>query len=526
MIHVFIENKDVSRFIVKEGFPDEIEYSIKGEGYFDFEVRPFTFKILYPIVLDKAVFEVSTGQKVEIKNVETGEVFLKGVIDSIEEDNTYLREITVYPEVLWLKDTIIGDEVDIGEDEPAKDFCPGQVLSVREIVGKVLKYVNAEKNTSFKVTSETCPDPENENRSFFGNILRRVKRSGLVYGLWNIVIDVLNLNFRFHFRKKSNSLYLVESDVGFFFKKVWDKGSWLKFKFQIPPKDILGVKKGEWVNLTLELPPFNIYFPTIGAKFHIYKCVAGGLEKVETQDFFPLFPFYDFTYNLDKYGNKIYTKTCSNITNTRVEAFLKEKKYRNIEVITAIDLDENNSYIYAEAQKEGKLLEYEDLILSFETMSDFYYYVHYRNAKAIDILKDLCKVTDRWLYVDFEGKVYLLPVNQTGKNITIPERNILSISKTKEKAEDFVLSLNRLIETEDGIDSFGIRLRNAEYEALERYYQKKLEREKEITELRAFNVRADLLDDCQYGTITEIKRSLKEPIINVKAERFQNGKIR
>ena len=145
MIHVFIENKDVSRFIVKEGFPDEIEYSIKGEGYFDFEVRPFTFKILYPIVLDKAVFEVSTGQKVEIKNVETGEVFLKGVIDSIEEDNTYLREITVYPEVLWLKDTIIGDEVDIGEDEPAKDFCPGQVLSVREIVGKVLKKIQALK---------------------------------------------------------------------------------------------------------------------------------------------------------------------------------------------------------------------------------------------------------------------------------------------------------------------------------------------------------------------------------------------
>ncbi|MBO8183344.1 MAG: hypothetical protein H0Z28_11235 [Archaeoglobus sp.] len=522
MIQILIEGKDISRYVIKDGFPDEIEYSVKGEGYFDFEVRPFSFKVLTPIILKDGALEISTGQKAEVKIRETGEILLKGIVDSIEDAENFLKEITLFPDALLLKDTIVGEEVDIGEDEPARDFCPGETLSVREIVRRVLEYVNSEKGSNFTVDESTCPDPGTTKGSFFGNILKREKRSGLVFGLWNIIADVLNLNYRFHFRKKDGRLYLIESDAGFFFKRIWEKGEWIKWKLQIPPKKVLGIGKGAWVNFTLEMPPFDIRFPTIGAKFHVYRCIGGGLEKVETQEFFPLPPFYDFSFNLDKYGNKVCSRSCQNVSNSKVKAFLKEKKYvpESIEIISAVDLDERNSYFYVDAQKENKLLEHEDVLLSFETMSDFYYYVHYRNAKAIEIIKDLCKVTDRWFKVDFSGRVYLLPVAYSRENTTIPEKKILSISRRREKTEDFNLNLNRLIEDENGVSSYGIRLRKAEFEALERYYQRKLEREREVTEFKILNARIDLLDNCQFGKVVEIKRSLKEPIMEIKAELY------
>jgi len=529
MIRVLVEGKDISAFVLKEGFPEAVEYSVKGEGYFDFEVRAFTFRVAEPILLEDGRFDLSAGQSVLVKVQETDEVLLRGVLDHLEDLSDGLMEVTVFPEALLLKDTVVGEETDVGEAEPALDFDTGGPLSLREIARRVLDKVNALRGTHFTIDEASCPDPSGAgDGSFFGDIVKRHRRSGILYGLWNILADALNLDWRFHFRRKADGeLYAVEAEAGFFFETLWSKGDWLVWHFKIPSHKFLGIRAGQWIDWTLELPPFGIRFPTIGAKYHVYRCVGGGLERVDTREFFPLFPFFEFSPNLDQYGERIYNRSCANVAWGQVEAFLREKKYveGSVEIFAAADADERHSYFYAEARKEGTLAEYHDLLLSFESIGEFEFAAHYRNAKAMDILKDLCVVSDRWFWVDGAGRVYLMPVGSEPAGVELSPAQVLSLRRRRHKVDWSGLFLNRYKENSDSVESWGLKLRDAEYGALERYYQRKFEGYREEVEAKVFpETGVGLMDYLAgVGWVVELKRHLLEPVIEVKAERYVAG---
>lgn len=521
-----INGKNVTSNVLAESFPDYYEQSFKGVGMFDFEVKPLTFKIFD--------LTVKRGDRALIKWAGTGQKLMQGVIDQIEDSQTSTPEITIYPDTLVLKDTILGQEIDTGDEEKVREFDTGGYKSLRDIVRQIINEIRTQKGIEFRVDETTIPPsgaPDKKN--FFGNLLMKLPRQGLLAGL----IDFIFPGERgYHFRTKNGLLYIIENDAHFDFKTFWAKGSWINFTIEIPPSKIdLGItaiKKGSWLTIHFRIPPFDLKFPTIGARYNVYRAIAGGVEYLWTHGFYPLPPFFDGPPNLnDKYGGRINKKTSQNITQKKIKAFLSEEGFDpdslNLEAI--VDYDDKNSYVICTARKKYSDLSLfqQDLVLSFETPFDGQYWLTYRDTSAMDILRDLAVVTNRYLFISEDNCLYLLPRESGLEEVSIPRSLVLEYSRRQENVETSNLNINRYERDDQGrVISYGIRIRKNEWAAIENYYKGLTGGTRVETTFKLFESEVRLMNriffdgnDC--GMVIERRKGLREPLMEIITEKYE-----
>ena len=505
---IIINGQDLSRYVQEDNFPEYLEESLKGTGYFDYQVAPFSFKIY----TGELSITFNRKDSVLFKKPTTGEILFRGFIDSIEDELTLTPSITVFPNALLLKDTVVGDLVDTGDDEEVYEFDTGGTIDVRSIVRQVLDDVNSKEGTNFNVSSTTCPDPPTTTgkKRFFGNVLYNISQSGFI---WNIIQLIFGLTDGGEFREKAGQYYFVRRDAGIF-KKTWiRKASWLNVK-------ILGAK--------LKIPKKDIKITTIGAEYWVYKCIAGGLEFYKYYDFAPLPPFGESGLNLSAhYGNTISSFTAGNVNSKKVKSFIKEQGFnKEQDILSGFDLDDSNSYVLVKAKKKWKIWSH-TLVLSFETTFDFYYRCLYRDATAMEILRDLVVVTDRWFYVDENDYVWLLPRDQSIEDVSLDRRMVLKLERKRHKEVEVDINVNRYEENDDQVASYGIGLRKNEYEAIRKYYREKFQGERIEDTIKILNppsntglMKKALINNENHGIIIGLNRSFLEPITEIKAEQY------
>jgi len=531
---IYLNGENITGIVLAESFPDYIEESFKGTGLFEFEASDLTFKLFDKIA--------KRDDNVIIKYAGTGEVVFSGFIDEVNDDITGIQEITVCSYSVKLKDTKIGEEVDIGENEKVREFNTNGQKSIKDIILQIIQSIYNRIGLKFYADDETIQVTSGNVKKFFGNILKKMPRQGLIATL----IDFIFPGDRgYQIRTKAGQLYIIEQDANFEMKTFWTKASFLNWTLQIPPwtidLEVTKIKRGAWINFHFQVPPFDLKFPTVGAKYWVYKCVAGGLEHIRTHGFFPLYPFFDLPPNLtDLYGSKHTANYSNNILVTgsnpykKINSFLSEEGYNpnNWTLQSIIDYDENNTYVLLHAHKKFNDLFGQDLVLSFETPFDKTYNMIYRDASAMDILRDLAVLTNSYLYINADLKIYLFPRGTALRTINLPRDCILELKTETAKIEDIMIDIQRYEEDNEGrVNSYGVKIRKNEWDAIKNYYESVMEGYQINTTAKLFDpgdIRlADelILDNVLRGIVTTRKRGLLDPVIEINCENIIEGEL-
>ncbi len=175
-VTILIDNHDITSQVLKDGYPEWFEESMKGAGYFNFEVRPFVFRVLatpleagIQINHSNGSFILERNMSAIVRNRNTGEIILNGFVDGVSDEFTEKPQITLFPYALKLKDCLVGTRKNLNdddwvegdpEDEEAEivaDFDTEETKPIREIVQMILNDTNARENTNFTITEESCP---------------------------------------------------------------------------------------------------------------------------------------------------------------------------------------------------------------------------------------------------------------------------------------------------------------------------------------------------------------------------------
>jgi hypothetical protein len=156
----------VTHLVDFDTFPEWYEESMKGDGYFEFEVKPFVFTL---ITIGTDIVP-ARGDWVEIIEVSTGESLLKGKIDEILGADSSLPEITVFPQALILKDLIIGDTREIVEGEIISEYHFG-VRSIKNTLTDIIRTANTLSGSSMRVSDISCPPSTVEDGHYIGDML-------------------------------------------------------------------------------------------------------------------------------------------------------------------------------------------------------------------------------------------------------------------------------------------------------------------------------------------------------------------
>ena len=119
-IKVYHNNQEINWRIHKDSFPD-ISTSYKGDGYFDFEVEPMSFKV------NNRGLNINVDDIIVITD-EYGNVIINGYIDKLGDELSNPIEVTIYPQSLKLKDIIAGSEVVINNDPSNEDKSDSPII--------------------------------------------------------------------------------------------------------------------------------------------------------------------------------------------------------------------------------------------------------------------------------------------------------------------------------------------------------------------------------------------------------------
>jgi len=491
-VKVYHNGQLINWRIPADSFPD-IAMAFKGDGYFDFEVEPVSFKV------NRSGLNVKVNDSVLIAD-ESGSVLINGYIDKIGDELSNPVEITVFPQSLKLKDILAGEEVVISDDpentETAIDYKTAGYKSVREIVKDLANQAKNETGWNFSTSSAAVPDPApSKKRRYFANILD------------DIPLGKISLSEEyFELRGKNGVLYLVSAISGLRMEVLIKKGLW-EPKVVIPGKDIefLGVtiKEGSWLNKSFVIPGSDIKAPKSAPAFDIYRCEYGGLTFVERLD-------WSQTILLgEKYGERIETVQYENTSEAIISQALKDMGYVIGRVYAVVDIDSFNTYVLVKASKKYNDFFGRYLLLSLETANDFYYQLHYRNKSIMDILKDLAVITGRYLYIDSKNTIYLLPRDNVLKSVQIDRRRVIKLNKESGNQEEVSVSVNRYVENEDGEPtSFGIKLRDNEWTHIEAAIKKAFKGPKTEYNWEVLNPPVDLglmkdviMNEAGYGKV-------------------------
>jgi len=520
MVKVYHKNQLINWRIHKDSFPD-IETSFKGDGYFDFEVEPLSFKV------NKKGLNIQVNDIVVITD-EQGRVIINGYIDAIGDELSNPVEVTVYPQSLKLKDITAGQEVLINEDpdneETAVDYVTAGYKSVREIVAELAKQASQETGWSFNTNESAVPDPsETKHRKrYFGTVLDEIPLGKIS----------LSEEF-FYFRGKDGILYFISDISGLRMETLIPKSAF-NFSIIVPWNDwpALGVKKGSWLNQHLIFPSSDIKAPATYPAADVSRCEYGGLTYIDRVQRFV--EAGEETRSIskqlkNKYGERLNTIQYENIqSEDALSAILDEMGYKLKNVIALIDTDSFNSYALVEAKKKFNDLFGRYLFISLENSTEFYYEAHYRNTPVMDILKDLAIITDRYLYIDPNNTICLLPRAGYYKSVTVNRADVLEIKKTTSNQDDISITVNRFTENQEGeAESYGLKLRDNEWSYREKSLNEKFTGKKETYDWKIINkgsvidlTKEVFMGGAGYGVIIKIKRNKIEKTIEFTTEKY------
>ena len=416
---------------------------MKGDGYFEFEVKPFVFKLN----TFGTSFSPSKGDWIIIKNKTTGQNLLKGKIDEILDDESPQPEIIVFPQALLLKDFIVGDELELSDTESVVDYEFG-VRHIRDTVNDILTRINASEGTTMSCNDVTIPDVVNTGK-FFGNKLKKFGNSSLVDSILDIL---LGGGDSFYVTKTDgDDYYLIHKDAYFRNRIVVEEGDWLNVSLGT----IFGHHFPRW-----HVPSSDFTLPTADRTFHVWRLAGGGLDYINDFD------------TADGFGSNTTALEATNVPEAELLAFAKQKGMtRDARIIFSFDYDSNNTYALVKGKYRNDYAEY-ILAISFETAFDDKYGGHYRDNTAMDIIRDLAVMSNRWLYVDREGMVYMLPRTSSRGSISLTADKTLGYTKKVMQEQDRDIAVNQYEENDDGeITSFGLVIRKNELEAVSSYYK-------------------------------------------------------
>jgi hypothetical protein len=202
--------------------------------------------------------------------------------------------------------------------------------------------------------------------------------------------------------------------------------------------------------------------------------------------------------------------------------------YKLKTVHALIDTDSFNSYALVYAKKKFNDLFGRYMLISLETSTEFYYEAHYRNTPVMDILKDLAVITDRFLYIDPNNTIYLLPRAGYYKSVTINRVDVLEMKKTTSNQDDISITVNRYIENEEGeAESYGLKLRDNEWSYREKSLIEKFTGQKETYDWKIINrgfvvdlTKEVFMGSAGYGVVNKMKRNKIEKTIEFTSEKY------
>jgi hypothetical protein len=450
-ITVTLAGVDVTRYMDKDEFPEWFEESMKGDGYFEYEVKPLVFVIntygtgVVPMRLDQ----------IEIVDNVTGKYLLRGQVDSIFGDETYHPELTVYPQALFLKDTIIGDPLFLTIDDWVASYIFG-VRSIHSTLTDIVNRVNLAHGTNMYVTEASVPPVVGDDRRF-GSLLKEYTS---VFSTLSETLSAIRIRY------SAGAYSLIQEN---------------------------------------------------GNQFDVWGMEAGTIN-------------FQATYNTDTtFGPILDTQLSANVSEAQFVALATERGLVSDHIVFAsFDFDDNSSYALVFGRKQGEAW-FTAMVLVFDAIHGESYAGNYRDATAMQIIRDLAVVSNRWLYVDRSGLVYMLPRSQTRGSTQLLERNTLSFTKKVRKEEDPDLQLVGYEENADGtVKTYGLRLRIDEIGTIKAEYRDIFSGEVIERELEMLKTDDDIiLNDISWehlpdfetiGTAISIKKSFLKPLIKVKVE--------
>ena len=521
---------DITERVLKDGFPSGFKESLKGDGYFQYQVQPFTFTILTPMVYNEDTYASSVKpppkpsryDQIEFFQERDNEKIFSGFIDELSnQDDDETWSINATPSAVILKDHLLGTDTGDDEDEVNSLFTISEQTHVRDIAQQIIEEVNSdnEAGIQFTLNSTTIPDGEPPlNNPFVGSLAKVKKMSGFSWLLgklvhmWTFPYSMLSetgdFPLKYSFRKTASDLfYLVKRkgrfafpvfislghwlhitagqwfsvasgyflsidfrfgfDLGYLGSYFWDFGSW-----KIP-------RSGGWhIPPEINVPPNDIRLPTFSARYTIYQALTGSLDVMEEMEWSPLFPFLQNAPSLSTNYGSTYTATSqANISNAKVRAFLKSKGYdTDREILQIVNVNDRNTYVLATAKKGRWDFSGSYIVLVFETAFDEYYRCTFMNTNPMDVFTDMSKLTNRYFYVDHDNQVWMLPRGTlTAQSIGDANMDLNNLIKKKIKVHreaDVDVDINRQEEMDGEIMSYGFVIRNEEYEAIKSHYKK------------------------------------------------------
>lgn len=464
-VKVYHNGQLINWRIPKDSFPD-VAVSFKGDGYYEFEVEPVSFK------LNRNGLTLAVNDEILITDL-YGNTIVNGYIDELDDELSNPVEVTVFPHALKLKSIKAGSEVTINEDtenkQTATDFITTTYMSVRDMVKRLVSDANAATGWNFKTSATAVPDPTPGTGRYFGSILDELPNGKLTLTDETI-----------RFRQKNGKLYLHNKRSGWVMKTLFKAGA-IAANLVFPKDDwsFLGttIKRGSWIKWGFSFPESDLEIPWPLPTHDIYRCEYGGLTHVNRYEIWVPSPLmFGYIANIKEvYGDEYRSIEYGNVASEAVIAdILSELGYRLDSVAAVYDTDAYNSYAIVNAHKKYNDVFGRVLVLSIEKTGDFYYKFHYRNGNIMDILKDLAIVTDRYLYISPDDEISLLPRDGAFDTVDLNRKYVLERKKKTENMEEPTVSVNRYIENENGEpESYGIMLRDNEWNNIEALIKEK-----------------------------------------------------
>lgn len=407
-IKVTLNDVPVTHLVDFETFPEWFEESMKGDGYFEFEVKPFVFTL---ITIGTDIVP-ARGDWVVITDSATNEQLLNGKIDEILNADSSLPEITVFPQALVLKDAMVGDTVALTlEDslvgdtiEYVKQFIFG-TQTLRTILTRVLNEVNAVHGSSMFTSAESVPASESGNQ-FFGDLLK------------------------------------IENSR-------------------------LGVGVASFLYIRYTLGEYNLIEAINSSSFNVWRMQGSTLAFSANYE-------TDVTFGPILEGNQA--------TNVNEEQIIAEalangfvSSIQGVDTTPTIqasfDYDDQSSFalVHGRTANGGGL---SAMVLNFTTTTGNAFSGRYQNFTAMEIIRDLAVVSNRWFYVDRTGLVYLLPRNSSRGSISLTAGKTISAVKKIRAEQDTEIQVNRyVIDSEGYVTSWGLQLRDNQVEAIKLSYR-------------------------------------------------------
>lgn len=399
-IKITLNGDIVTHLVDFDTFPEWFEESMKGDGYFEFEVKPFVFTL---ITIGTSIAP-SRGDWVIITDSSNGQQLLKGKIDEILNADSNTPEITVFPQALILKDAIVGDSVAllVEEDiEYVKQYFFG-VSTLKNILTRLLNEVNAVHGSDMFVTSASVPVSEiDPNDNYVGNLLQTFT------GFGGTLAEALS---SIYVRESFGDYYLIHHQ---------------------------------------------------NSDYYVWRMEGGEL-------------IFQDTYDSDLgFGDLIVGETAENVSSEEIIAVAIEHGIVSDHVIRrSFDYDSQTSYALVFGKRNSQTDRFEPVLLSFTTTYDDEFTGKYQNMTAMEIIRDLAVVSNRWFYVDRTGLVYLLPRASSRGSISLTTGKTLSAIKKIRAEQDTEIQVNTYQEDDNGkVTSWGLIIRESRLESIKLSYR-------------------------------------------------------